>query len=57
VFEINTILFLAAVALGAIVQTITGFAMGLITMAGVAVFGIAVEDKTAASECAVLTEA
>lgn len=40
-FEINTILFLAVVAVGAMVQTITGFAMGLITMAGVAVFGIA----------------
>ena len=32
--EINTIWFLAVVALGAVVQTITGFAMGLLTMAG-----------------------
>ena len=40
-FEINTLLFLAVVALGAMVQTLTGFAMGLITMAGVAVLGIA----------------
>lgn len=39
--EINTLLFLAVVALGAMVQTLTGFAMGLITMAGVAVLGIA----------------
>lgn len=39
--EINTILFLAIVSLGAVVQTITGFAMGLIIMTGVAVFAIA----------------
>lgn len=41
VLEINTILFLAMVTLGAVVQTITGFAMGLIVMAGVALFSIA----------------
>jgi uncharacterized membrane protein YfcA len=39
--EINTILFLALVATGAFIQTITGFAMGLITMAGVATLAIA----------------
>lgn len=38
--EINTILFLAVVVLGALVQTLTGFAMGLIIMAGVALFNI-----------------
>ena len=38
--EVNTILFLAVVVLGAVVQTITGFAMGLIIMAGVAIFSI-----------------
>ena len=38
--EINTILFLAVVVLGALVQTVTGFAMGLIIMAGVALFNI-----------------
>ncbi|MBT4162728.1 MAG: sulfite exporter TauE/SafE family protein [Gammaproteobacteria bacterium] len=40
-FEINTILFLAVVVLGTVVQTVTGFAIGLVTMAGVAVFGVA----------------
>ena len=39
--EITTFLFLAVVVLGALVQTITGFAMGLVTMAGIAVLGIA----------------
>ena len=39
--EINTIWFLAVVALGAVVQTITGFAMGLLTMAGITLLGIA----------------
>ena len=39
--EINTILFLVVVVLGALVQTLTGFAMGLIIMAGVAMFNIA----------------
>ncbi|MDA0977743.1 MAG: sulfite exporter TauE/SafE family protein [Proteobacteria bacterium] len=39
--ETNTILFLAIVALGAAVQTVTGFAMGLVIMTGVALFGIA----------------
>lgn len=38
--EINTVLFLVVVLLGALVQTVTGFAMGLIIMAGVALFGI-----------------
>ena len=38
--EINTILFLVVVVLGALVQTLTGFAMGLIIMAGVALFNI-----------------
>jgi hypothetical protein len=38
--EINTILFLVVVVLGALVQTVTGFAMGLIIMAGVALFNI-----------------
>ena len=38
--EVNTILFLAIVTLGAMVQTITGFAMGLIIMTGVALFSI-----------------
>lgn len=38
--EINTILFLIVVVLGALVQTLTGFAMGLIIMAGVALFSI-----------------
>jgi len=41
VFEINTLLFFALVALGASVQTITGFAMGLIVIAGVTAFNIA----------------
>ena len=39
--EINTILFLVVVVLGALVQTLTGFAMGLIIMASVALFNIA----------------
>ena len=39
--EINIIWFLAVVALGAVIQTITGFAMGLVTMAGIAVLGVA----------------
>ena len=46
--EITTLLFLLAVALGAVVQTITGFAMGLITMAGIAVMGVADIAFTAA---------
>jgi uncharacterized membrane protein YfcA len=41
VFETNTLLFFALVALGASVQTMTGFAMGLIIMAGVTAFNIA----------------
>ncbi len=39
--EINTILFLAVVLVGAVVQTLTGFAMGLIIMAGAALFSLA----------------
>ncbi|SVE53193.1 uncharacterized protein METZ01_LOCUS506047 [marine metagenome] len=39
--EINTILFLAVVALGAVVKSVTGFAMGLVTMAGITVLGVA----------------
>ena len=39
--EIDTLMFLALVAIGAAMQTITGFAMGLIVMAGVTIFGIA----------------
>jgi uncharacterized membrane protein YfcA len=46
--EINTILFLVIVVLGALVQTLTGFAMGLIIMAGVALFNIADIAFTAA---------
>ena len=39
--EINTILFLAVVVLGAVVQSVTGFAMGLVTMVGITVLGVA----------------
>lgn len=39
--DIYTFLFLAAVALGAVVQTITGFALGLISMAAIATLGVA----------------
>ncbi len=39
--EINIIWFLAVVAFGTAIQTITGFAMGLVTMAGVALSGAA----------------
>ena len=46
--EINTILFLVIVVLGALVQTLTGFAMGLIIMVGVALFNIADIAFTAA---------
>ena len=38
--EINTVLFLVIVVLGALVQTLTGFAMGLIIIVGVALFDI-----------------
>ncbi|MBT6584783.1 MAG: sulfite exporter TauE/SafE family protein, partial [Gammaproteobacteria bacterium] len=38
--EINTILFLVIVVLGALVQTLTGFAMGLVIVVGVALFDI-----------------
>ncbi len=40
-FELNTILFFSLVAMGAMVQTITGFAMGLIIIAGVTALGLA----------------
>ncbi|MDA9679921.1 sulfite exporter TauE/SafE family protein [Gammaproteobacteria bacterium] len=46
--EINTILFLIIVVLGALVQPLTGFAIGLIIMAGVALFNIAGIAFTAA---------
>jgi len=39
--EIDIPLFLSLVALGAIVQTVTGFAMGLIIIAGVTALGVA----------------
>ena len=39
--ETNTLLFFALVAFGAVVQTVTGFALGLIIIAGVTVLGIA----------------
>ena len=39
--EINTILFLAVFVLVAVVLTITGFPMGLVTMAGISVAGVA----------------
>jgi uncharacterized membrane protein YfcA len=38
--EITIFLFLAIVAIGALIQTITGFAMGLIIMAGITLFGL-----------------
>jgi uncharacterized protein len=38
--EVNTILFLVIVVIGALVQTLTGFAMGLIIVVGVALFDI-----------------
>ena len=38
--EVNTILFLVIVVLGALVQTVTGFAMGLIIVVGVALLDI-----------------
>ncbi len=38
--EINIIWFIAVVVIGAVVQTIAGFAMGLVTMAGIILFGI-----------------
>ncbi len=47
-FEINTFLFLSLVALGAVVQTVTGFAMGLIIIAGVTALGIAEISYSAA---------
>ncbi len=39
--ETNTLLFFALVAAGAVVQTVTGFALGLIIIAGVTVLDIA----------------
>lgn len=41
VAEINIVWFLAVVVVGALVQTLTGFAMGLIIMVSVALFAIA----------------
>ena len=46
--ETTTLLFLALVGLGAFVQTITGFAMGLIIIAGVTALGIAEVSFSAA---------
>lgn len=46
--ELTTILFLMLVALGAMVQTITGFAMGLIIIGGVTALGLADIGVTAA---------
>ncbi|MBO6658178.1 MAG: hypothetical protein JJ934_14880, partial [Pseudomonadales bacterium] len=46
--EINIIWFLAVVVAGVLVQTLTGFAMGLIIMVGVALFAIADIAFTAA---------
>ncbi len=46
--ETDTILFLALVAVGAGVQTTTGFAMGLIIMGGVTALGLAEIEFTAA---------
>ncbi|MEX2489857.1 MAG: sulfite exporter TauE/SafE family protein [Pseudomonadales bacterium] len=46
--DIDTILFLAFVVVGAIVQTITGFAMGLIVIGGVTVFDLVPIEVTAA---------
>lgn len=40
-FEIDNILFLAFIGLGALIQTITGFAMGLVIIGGVTLFGVA----------------
>lgn len=46
--DIDTMLFLVFVAIGAMVQTMTGFAMGLIVMGGVTVLGLADIQVTAA---------
>ena len=46
--ETNIILFLTVVAFGAVVQTITGFAMGLVTLAGITAMGVADIAFTAA---------
>ena len=46
--DFNSLAFLLLVALGAMVQTITGFAMGLIIMGGVTVLGLAPLAETAA---------
>lgn len=46
--DLDTILFLAFVVVGAIVQTITGFAMGLIVIGGVTVFDLVPIEVTAA---------
>ena len=39
--EVNTILFLLAVVLGTVVQTFTGFALGLVVMVAAALFSLA----------------
>ena len=46
--DTNTLLFFALVAAGAIVQTVTGFALGLIIIAGVTVLGISEISLSAA---------
>ncbi|MFT7131654.1 MAG: putative membrane protein YfcA [Cyclobacteriaceae bacterium] len=47
-FDFNNLLFLLLVGLGAMVQTLTGFAMGLIIMGGVTALGLASISDTAA---------
>ena len=46
--DYNNLLFLLLVGLGAMVQTLTGFAMGLIIMGGVTAMGLASISDTAA---------
>jgi uncharacterized membrane protein YfcA len=46
--DINSLIFLLLVGVGAMVQTITGFAMGLIIMGGVTILGLAGLAETAA---------
>ena len=46
--DINSLVFLLLVGLGGMVQTITGFAMGLIIMGGVTALGLAPLAETAA---------
>lgn len=47
-YDLNLFLFLLLIVLGAVAQTMTGFAMGLIIMSGVAVIGIADIGSSAA---------